>query len=203
MSVNIKKSCEKQNQFKNNIIALVFQFVQDLINSLMNLQLNLQKLELDLLHFIQRTSQRKSQNILQNTQIFARISSYLSNQVEISIEKNEEKLHNRSNWRLSHEVRTFIPNLTLQTNVIVGFCDETEYDFEQTLSLFKLIKSENLRFAFYQAIMFAYSMREKSHADRNSKDKVFTQKNAKGQPILQKLFKFDDQNIEKENATKN
>ncbi|CAD8170118.1 unnamed protein product [Paramecium octaurelia] len=66
---------------------------------------------------------------------------------------------------LCHEVRTLIPNVTLSTDVIVGFCDETEYDFEQTLSLLQLIQFEN-------AFMFAYSMREKTHAYRNLQDNV-------------------------------
>ncbi|CAD8094083.1 unnamed protein product [Paramecium primaurelia] len=66
---------------------------------------------------------------------------------------------------LCKDIRNQIPNVTLSTDVIVGFCDETEQDFEQTLSLLELIQFEN-------AFMFAYSMREKTHAQRNFQDNV-------------------------------
>ncbi|CAD8070528.1 unnamed protein product [Paramecium sonneborni] len=66
---------------------------------------------------------------------------------------------------LCNEIRNSIPNVTLSTDVIVGFCDETEYDFQQTLSLMQSVQFEN-------AFMFAYSMREKTHAYRNFQDNV-------------------------------
>ena len=61
---------------------------------------------------------------------------------------------------LCKKARDIIPNVTLSTDVIVGFCGETEKDFQDTQELMNEIKFEN-------AFMFAYSMREKTHAHRN------------------------------------
>ena len=49
--------------------------------------------------------------------------------------------------------------------MIVGFCGESENDFAETLSLMSEIEFEN-------AFMFAYSMREKTHAHRNYVDDI-------------------------------
>jgi tRNA A37 methylthiotransferase MiaB len=62
-------------------------------------------------------------------------------------------------------IRSTIPGVTLSTDLIVGFCDETEEEFQDTLSLVDEIKFET-------AFMFAYSMRERTHAHRNYTDNV-------------------------------
>ena len=46
-----------------------------------------------------------------------------------------------------------IPNLTLSTDIIVGFAGETEDDFEDTLDVVKQVR-------FEQVYMFIYSIRE-------------------------------------------
>jgi len=58
------------------------------------------------------------------------------------------------------------PSLALSTDLIAGFCGETEEDHQETLSLMRSIGG------FETAYMFAYSEREKTHAHRTMKDDV-------------------------------
>jgi tRNA A37 methylthiotransferase MiaB len=50
--------------------------------------------------------------------------------------------------------------VAVSTDMICGFCGETESEHEATLDLMT-------RTAFEQAFMFAYSMRERTHAARH------------------------------------
>ncbi|MEG1499694.1 MAG: radical SAM protein, partial [Clostridia bacterium] len=45
------------------------------------------------------------------------------------------------------KIKSKIPNIKLSSDFIVGFPGETDFDFQQTLSLVKYVKYENL-FAF-------------------------------------------------------
>ncbi|KAJ1514623.1 CDK5 regulatory subunit associated protein 1 [Coelomomyces lativittatus] len=62
-------------------------------------------------------------------------------------------------------IRSHIPNVALSTDIISGFCQETEEEHQDTLSLMKSVQ-------FDQAFMFSYSMREKTHAHRTMNDDV-------------------------------
>jgi tRNA-2-methylthio-N6-dimethylallyladenosine synthase len=62
-------------------------------------------------------------------------------------------------------VRKVIPKATISTDMISGFCEETEEEHKDTISLMKRVEYDH-------AYMFAYSMREKTHAHRNYSDKV-------------------------------
>nr|XP_033330011.1 CDK5RAP1-like protein [Megalopta genalis]XP_033330012.1 CDK5RAP1-like protein [Megalopta genalis]XP_033330013.1 CDK5RAP1-like protein [Megalopta genalis] len=66
---------------------------------------------------------------------------------------------------LVHHIRSIIPNIHISSDFIVGFCGETEEQFQDTLSLMQLVK-------FNKAYIFAYSMREKTTAHRRYKDDV-------------------------------
>eukprot|EP01031_Cornospumella_fuschlensis_P027000 gene27000-32620_t len=66
---------------------------------------------------------------------------------------------------LVQTARSVIPDLTLSTDIITGFCGETEAEHQDTLSLMDEVKYE-------QAFMFAYSLREKTHAAHNMQDNV-------------------------------
>ena len=61
---------------------------------------------------------------------------------------------------LIHRFREKIPGVEFSTDLITGFCGETEKDHEDTLSLLKEVEYE-------MAFMFAYSMRERTHAWHN------------------------------------
>ncbi|ORX67089.1 hypothetical protein DL89DRAFT_269528 [Linderina pennispora] len=66
---------------------------------------------------------------------------------------------------LAAHIRKVIPDVTFSTDVIAGFCGETEQEHRDTVSMMETIK-------FDAAFMFAYSMRERTHAHRKFKDDV-------------------------------
>lgn len=66
---------------------------------------------------------------------------------------------------LIERIRTKIPGVALSSDFIAGFCDETESEFADTLSMIETVKYD-------MAFLFAYSMREKTHAYRRMQDNV-------------------------------
>ena len=66
---------------------------------------------------------------------------------------------------LIEHIRTKIPGVALSTDLICGFCDETDAEFADTLSLLDIVKYD-------LAFLFAYSMRERTHAHRRMQDNV-------------------------------
>lgn len=74
--------------------------------------------------------------------------------------------HSREAYlNLIHKMRARIPKLALSSDFMCGFCGETEQQFEDTLSLIETVKYD-------LAFLFAYSMREKTHAHRRMVDDV-------------------------------
>ena len=63
------------------------------------------------------------------------------------------------------QMRAIIPGVSLSTDMIAGFCDETEEEHQQTLSLMEQVQ-------FDLAYMFAYSERERTFAHRKYEDNV-------------------------------
>lgn len=63
------------------------------------------------------------------------------------------------------QMRAIIPGVSLSTDMIAGFCDETEDEHQQTLSLMEQVQ-------FDLAYMFAYSERERTFAHRKYEDNV-------------------------------
>ncbi|MDR9409347.1 MAG: TRAM domain-containing protein, partial [Balneolaceae bacterium] len=66
---------------------------------------------------------------------------------------------------LTDKMREIIPDVSLSTDIITGFCDETEEEHADTLSLMKKVR-------FDLAYMFAYSERERTLAHRKYDDNV-------------------------------
>lgn len=54
---------------------------------------------------------------------------------------------------LVDRIRDYIPGVTLSSDFILGFCGETEVQFEDTVSLIEAV-------GYNTAFVFAYSMRE-------------------------------------------
>ncbi|XP_052191243.1 CDK5RAP1-like protein [Diospyros lotus] len=66
---------------------------------------------------------------------------------------------------LVQKVRGIMPDVGISSDFICGFCGETEEEHKDTLSLIKSV-------GYDMAYMFAYSMREKTHAHRTYVDDV-------------------------------
>ncbi|KAJ2402382.1 hypothetical protein GGI23_000756 [Coemansia sp. RSA 2559] len=66
---------------------------------------------------------------------------------------------------LVQHIRGIIPDVTFSTDVIAGFCGETEAEHQHTVSVLEAV-------GFDMAFMFAYSMRERTHAHRKFSDDV-------------------------------
>ena len=62
-------------------------------------------------------------------------------------------------------IKTILPDCTISTDFIVGFCDETEEEHKDTLSLI-----DEVQFSF--AFMYTYSERPKTLAERKYTDSV-------------------------------
>lgn len=62
-------------------------------------------------------------------------------------------------------IRRIIPNCAISTDIITGFCDETDEEHQATLSLIKEVKFD---FAF----MYKYSERPKTLAERRYEDNI-------------------------------
>jgi tRNA-2-methylthio-N6-dimethylallyladenosine synthase len=66
---------------------------------------------------------------------------------------------------LIDRMREIIPEVSLSTDIIAGFCDESEEEHEATMSLMKIVEYD-------LAYMFAYSERERTLAHRKYEDNV-------------------------------
>ncbi|KPP95345.1 MAG: bifunctional tRNA-i(6)A37 thiotransferase / methyltransferase MiaB [Bacteroidetes bacterium HLUCCA01] len=66
---------------------------------------------------------------------------------------------------LLDRMREIIPGVTLSTDIITGFCGETEQEHQDTLSLMETVRYE-------MAYLFAYSERERTLAHRKFEDDV-------------------------------
>jgi tRNA-2-methylthio-N6-dimethylallyladenosine synthase len=67
--------------------------------------------------------------------------------------------------RLVADLRTAVPGIAITTDILIGFCDETEQEFAETLGAMEEIRFDN-------AFMFAYSEREGTYAARKMPDTV-------------------------------
>ena len=67
--------------------------------------------------------------------------------------------------RLVTDLRAAMPGIAITTDILIGFCDETEAEFVETLRAMEEIRFDN-------AFMFAYSEREGTYAARKMPDTV-------------------------------
>ena len=66
---------------------------------------------------------------------------------------------------LVDRVREEIPNVAISSDIIVGFCGETEEEFQETLSLVEHVQFDTM-------FNFMYSLREKTKAHRTMADDI-------------------------------
>ena len=80
--------------------------------------------------------------------------------------KAMNRQHTRKEYfELIDNIRTIIPECALSHDIITGFCDETEEDHKDTLSLMKYVK-------FSYGFMFAYSDRPGTPAHKRLEDNI-------------------------------
>lgn len=80
------------------------------------------------------------------------------------------KLMNRrysSEWYLNRieAIRSYMPDCSITTDIITGFCGETEEDHRATLEMFRKVRYD-------YAYMFKYSMRPNTYAEKHLVDDV-------------------------------
>jgi MiaB/RimO family radical SAM methylthiotransferase len=83
-----------------------------------------------------------------------------------------------------------IPDIAVTTDMIAGFCGETEEEHEDSVSLLEQVKYD-------QAFLFAYSLREKTHAHRTMEDSV---PEAVKQRRLRQLIDVFQANVQAKNS---
>eukprot|EP00252_Welwitschia_mirabilis_P013139 TRINITY_DN29019_c0_g1_i1.p1 TRINITY_DN29019_c0_g1~~TRINITY_DN29019_c0_g1_i1.p1 ORF type:complete len:617 (-),score=115.53 TRINITY_DN29019_c0_g1_i1:246-2096(-) len=89
---------------------------------------------------------------------------------------------------LVQKIRDIVPDVGLSSDFICGFCGETEGDHAETLSLISSV-------GFDMAYMFAYSMREKTHAHRKYVDDV--PENVKQRRLSELITTFREASIQR------
>ena len=97
----------------------------------------------------------------------------ICNYVHLPVQSGSSKILKKMNrgytkeWYLDRikSIRNIIPDCAISTDIITGFCDESEEDFNETLNLMKEVK-------FDFAYMFFYSERPKTQAERKYEDNV-------------------------------
>jgi tRNA-2-methylthio-N6-dimethylallyladenosine synthase len=89
-------------------------------------------------------------------------------------------------WYLKRieRIKQLVPGCAISTDIITGFCDETDQEHQDTLTLMDLVK-------FDFAYMFKYSERPKTLAERRFEDNVKEEtKSIRLQDVIQKQLEY-------------
>lgn len=97
----------------------------------------------------------------------------ICNHIHLPFQSGSNRILELMNRKYSREwyldrinmIREYIPDISFSTDIIAGFCSETEQDHEQTLDLMNQVK-------FDMAYMFFYSDRKGTFASSNLNDDV-------------------------------
>ncbi|MEX0944166.1 MAG: tRNA (N6-isopentenyl adenosine(37)-C2)-methylthiotransferase MiaB [Balneolaceae bacterium] len=93
---------------------------------------------------------------------------------------------------LTDQMKEIIPGVSLSTDIITGFCDETEDEHQDTMTLMETVE-------FDLAYMFAYSERERTLAHRKYEDNVPEEtKKKRLSEIIEQQMKIQKKNNLKE-----
>lgn len=93
---------------------------------------------------------------------------------------------------LTELMKATIPGVSLSTDIIAGFCDETEEEHQETMSLMKTVEYD-------LAYMFAYSERERTLAHRKYEDNIPEEvKKRRLSEIIQQQMSIQEKNNMKE-----
>ena len=107
--------------------------------------------------------------VLETIQKYKNICNY----IHLPVQSGSSSILKKMNRGYTHEwymdrinaINRIIPGCAISTDIITGFCDESEEDFEETLALMDKVK-------FDFAYMFFYSERPKTLAERKYDDNV-------------------------------
>eukprot|EP00834_Sanchytrium_tribonematis_P004090 NODE_184_length_13742_cov_0.550539.p2 type:complete len:503 gc:universal NODE_184_length_13742_cov_0.550539:1419-2927(+) len=109
---------------------------------------------MDLLHLI-----KERNNICKNIHLPLQSGS-------TSILKDMRRFYSKESYLdLADTIRKLMPDCSISTDIIVGFCGESDSNFNDTLEVVEKVKFES-------AYMFIYSMRPKTHAYHKFTDNV-------------------------------
>mgnify|MGYP001161569758 FL=1 len=97
----------------------------------------------------------------------------ICNYIHLPVQSGSSKILQKMNRGYSKEwylkriksIREIIPDCAISTDIITGFCDESDEDFQETLDLMKKVE-------FNFSYMFFYSERPKTLAERKYKDNI-------------------------------
>jgi len=97
----------------------------------------------------------------------------IARSVHLPVQSGSTRILQMMNRKYTHEIyleridaiKKIIPDCTVSTDIITGFCSETEDDFQETVSLMK-------EAAFEFAYMFKYSERPDTTAQKKFKDDI-------------------------------
>lgn len=117
------------------------------------------------------TSHPKDMNddVLETMAKYENICEY----IHLPVQSGNNEILNKMNRGYTREwyfdridaIRRIMPTCAISTDIIVGFCDESDADFEETYQLMNQVE-------FDFAYMFKYSERPKTLAERNFEDNV-------------------------------
>lgn len=110
-----------------------------------------------------------SDNLIKNIAKYENICNYIHLPVQSGSDrmlKKMNRVYDRDYYleRIS-AIQTMIPDCAISTDIIVGFCGETEEDHQDTLDMME-------RVGYSSAYMFKYSVREGTKASKDFEDDV-------------------------------
>jgi len=121
-----------------------------------------------------------------DTLTLPKVDKYLHMAVQSGDNEILKKMNRRHTveefYKLVEKIKKTVPEMRLGTDIIVGFCGETEAQFENTVKLFKNIK-------FEVAFISIYSPRKGTTAERFMKDDVPLKEKKRRHARLTKIWK--------------
>ena len=122
---------------------------------------------------------------------FKNICNYIHLPVQSGSSKILEKMnrgYDRAEYiTLIDKIKNKIPDCTVSMDMIIGFCDETEEDHQETLSLMDYVKYD-------YGYMFKYSERPNTAASRKFKDNISEE--VKQRRLVEVIAKQQQQSLE-------
>jgi tRNA A37 methylthiotransferase MiaB len=134
--------------------------------------------------------------ITKKKNIICKMAKYenICNYIHLPVQSGNTEVLARMNRAYTREwyldriaaIRNILPDCAISTDIITGFCDETEEEHQDTLSLMDLVQYD-------YAYMFKYSERPKTLAERRFQDNVLPE--VKGRRLEEIIAKQQAQGL--------